>query len=617
MADDFRIDIESKINLNKAKKDLDNFLSSYKKDSLKIDVEFNGFKGNDIVKQFETIGSKAGKSFSTALQKQIDTMAKTQKTYFSESLKSITKNEMSYSDWFNKELNKPTNKNYGKNQQILAIENYLKEVENQAKKAEQIKKRISQGFADVDVSSIKKSLDKYNGSKSSYLKEAEESYKKLISLKKELSTGISDDDFKRTLSDKDIIKRAEQYSQVLEKCKNQIKTLANESSGINKPFNKLDAIADGNKTLNWLHENTKAAKKYGETLEELARLQKSATSHEERVEYNKQVKAIMSDAKANGLAGKSTIDDIGRAFRQIGQFAYTYGTIQRVQDLIIESISDLKDINSILTEISKTSDLTTSQLKELGETSFDNASKFGKTAKDYLLGIQEMSRSGFYGEKAKELSDLSLLGQAAGDMNSNLSNSYILATNAAYKYEGNAKKLSTVLDGQNMITNRNSVAMQDMAEATKEAGSMAAQSGVKVNELSALIGTAVARTKKSGNEIGTALKALFINLQNTQNEKITGTFDKLGISMTKIVGDSEMLKTPIELIEELSKVYNALPEGSVDKANILTNIGGKHHANVLSSILSGYSDYKKMLNDYSEGFGSAALEAEKSANNWE
>ncbi|MFQ7208625.1 MAG: phage tail tape measure protein [Coprococcus sp.] len=124
-------------------------------------------------------------------------------------------------------------------------------------------------------------------------------------------------------------------------------------------------------------------------------------------------------------------------------------------------------------------------------------------------------------------------------------------------------------------TNRNSVAMQDMAEATKEAGSMAAQSGVKVNELSALIGTAVARTKKSGNEIGTALKALFINLQNTQNEKITGTFDKLGISMTKIVGDSEMLKTPIELIEELSKVYNALPEGSVDKANILTNIGGK------------------------------------------
>lgn len=124
-------------------------------------------------------------------------------------------------------------------------------------------------------------------------------------------------------------------------------------------------------------------------------------------------------------------------------------------------------------------------------------------------------------------------------------------------------------------TNRNSVAMLDMAEATTQAGSMAAQSGVQVNELSALIGTAVARTKKSGNEIGTALKALFINLQNTQNDKIVTTFDKLGISMTKMVGDSEMLKTPIELLEELSKVYNTLPEGSTQKADILTNIGGK------------------------------------------
>lgn len=159
--------------------------------------------------------------------------------------------------------------------------------------------------------------------------------------------------------------------------------------------------------------------------------------------------------------------------------------------------------------------------------------------------------------------------------------------------------------------------MTDMAEATTQAGSMAAQAGVSIEQLSALIGTAVSRTKKDGNEIGTALKALFINLQNTQNKKISGTFDELGISMTKMVGDSEQLKTPIELFKELSEVYNALPEGSVEKANILTNIGGKHHANVLSAILSGYDDYEKMLSDYAQGTGSAAVEAEKSANNWQ
>lgn len=159
--------------------------------------------------------------------------------------------------------------------------------------------------------------------------------------------------------------------------------------------------------------------------------------------------------------------------------------------------------------------------------------------------------------------------------------------------------------------------MVDMASATTQAGSMASQTGVTIEQLSALVGTAVARTKKSGNEIGTALKALFINLQNTQNSKITSTFDDIGISMTKMVGDSELLKTPIELIQELATVYNALPEGSIQKQNILMNIGQKHHANVLSSILSGIDDYNKMLTDYSQGTGSAAVEAEKSANNWE
>lgn len=51
-----------------------------------------------------------------------------------------------------------------------------------------------------------------------------------------------------------------------------------------------------------------------------------------------------------------------------------------------------------------------------------------------------MSRSGFYGDKGEALAQQSLLAQAAGDMTADLANKYVLATNAAYKYEGNAEK---------------------------------------------------------------------------------------------------------------------------------------------------------------------------------
>ena len=37
----------------------------------------------------------------------------------------------------------------------------------------------------------------------------------------------------------------------------------------------------------------------------------------------------------------------------------------------------------------------------------------------------------------------------------------------------------------------------------------------------------------------------------------------------------------------------------------------------MSALLSGWDDYKKMLQDYADGTGSAVEEAEKSASNWE
>lgn len=394
------------------------------------------------------------------------------------------------------------------------------------------------------------------------------------------------------------------------------KDMGEAMSAASKPFNELDALTASNKTMTWLKNNTRAAKDYGNELTELAQKQKNATSTDELRKYNKEVNRIKTEASKLGKTGNSFFSEAHRAFTRIFEFSQIYGGIDKTIEAISAAVSELKEMDDIITEISKVSDMSSTQLDKLAESAYGYASKYGKTVTDYLEGVTEMNRSGYYGQQGIDMANVSVLAQAAGSMTADVANAYLLATDAAYQFSGSAEKLNAVLDGQNMITNRNSVNMTDMASATTEAGSMAAQAGVKVEELSALIGTAVARTKESGSEVGTALKALFINLQNTQNAKIVDTFDSLGISMTKVVDGSEQLKTPIELLKELSEAYNTLPDGSVDKANILTNIGGKHHANTLSSILVGYSDFERMLNDYSEGMGSASVEAEKSANNW-
>ena len=85
--------------------------------------------------------------------------------------------------------------------------------------------------------------------------------------------------------------------------------------------------------------------------------------------------------------------------------------------------------------------------------------------------------------------------------------------------------------------------------------------------------------------------------------------------MTKFVNGAEILKTPIELLKELSESFTELPEGSILRSNVLNDIGSKYHANTLAAILSDFDSYYNMLDLYNQGSGSAMEEAMKSANN--
>ena len=369
----------------------------------------------------------------------------------------------------------------------------------------------------------------------------------------------------------------------------------------------------------WADNNSKAMSKYGTRINEIIAKMGDLNVSMSKVESDKLVnefKQIQNAARQTGNIGKTAIDKIKTAWEKFGGWSLATGTLMAGWSKIKDSISELKEIDNILTEISKTSDRTAESLKQLGNDSFETASDYGRKASDYLTSVQEMNRSGFYDEKGNAMAEQSLLAQSAGDMTEEIADKWILAVNAAYKYKGEAQKINAVLDGTNEITNRNSVNMTDMAEAMSTVGTSASQAGIKVNELSAIIGTSVATTKKEGSEVGTGWKAILVNLQNISSDKIRGTLDKAKASMTEMVNGVEKLKNPTEILKELAKTYNSLDAKDPLKAEITQNIGGKHHANILSAFLTNYDQYSKMLDDYASGEGSAFEEAQKSANNW-
>lgn len=364
----------------------------------------------------------------------------------------------------------------------------------------------------------------------------------------------------------------------------------------------------------WMRKNKNATALVGEQVEKLIEECKTCDA----VRFNgikNEFKDLQVQAGKAGKLGNTLWGSLVEQGKSFIQWTGVSGVVMNVTNKVREAVSELKNLDDILTEISKTSDLTEQQIKKLGESSFEAASEFGKKASDYLNNVTEMYRAGF--DNAEEMAQLSLLAQAAGDLDSSASDDYLLATNAAYNYKGSVEELNNVLDRQNYITNNAAVNMQDMSDATSEAASVASAYGVKIEELSALIAVAVSKTRESGSEVGNALKSIFINLQDTTNNSIVEAFDAVGISMTKVVDGTELLKTPIELIKELSEAYNSLPEGDARRANILSDIASKYHANTFAAILEDLDSYYDMLELYNStsAEGSALTEAEKSANN--
>jgi TP901 family phage tail tape measure protein len=393
---------------------------------------------------------------------------------------------------------------------------------------------------------------------------------------------------------------------------NKMLTSTKSNNSAQQKFTKTNAIGEPNQNNSKTIQKAIATNNaYKDSLQNL-NLQMSQMDYDALTKNFKENENSMHGISRLGALLRKQFAEAAQEFSQWLSIssAVTFA-ISKTKDAILE----IKELDGILTNISKTSNMTSGQLKQLGKDAYSSASKYGKTASDYLNSIQAMSNSGFQGKKGTAMAEQSLMAQAAGDMSAELANNYIIAANSAYKLNGEASKLNAILDGQNSITNKNSVAMVDMAEGMLKTATIASEYKVSVEDLSAMIGTIQSISKSGGSEVGDAIQSILINLQNVSSDKITGTLDKANASMTETVNGVSKLRNPIAILRDLAKTFNLLDDNAPLKEEILSNIGGEDHAAKLSALLQNMEMFDKMLIDYSTGSGSALESANKSATN--
>lgn len=429
------------------------------------------------------------------------------------------------------------------------------------------------------------------------------------------------------LPDEEIVAQAKRIEREFESVKTYVDKAKLSFEKFSQPVSDVKAVTLINRINSFLQKNTKITKDARIELEGFVNeLNRGGVTESRWNQMNVALKKTEDSMRGLGKLGASFRTQMGQAASTLSSFASVATLVSRAVSKTREALSELKEVDTYLTEISKTNDsLTKSQLENIGNNSFETASKYGKKATDYLAGVQEMSRAGY--ENAEAMGELSIKAQGAGDMTEEVTNKFIVAADKAYKLNGSLTSLTSVMDGINNITNHNAVNMTELSEGFSIVGSTAASFGVEANELAAALGTMTASTRQSGSEVARAFRAILLNIRQVSDAeegidtegltKYEEACNALGVKLKETKNGVMELRDPMEVLEELSKKYNELSDTDINKVNLLNSVGGKLRSTQLDALLRGWSDYKKMLGEFADGAGSMDEEAEKTSKSLE
>lgn len=288
-----------------------------------------------------------------------------------------------------------------------------------------------------------------------------------------------------------------------------------------------------------------------------------------------------------------------------------------------EALKTMKEVDSELVTIQKVTDLTARQIDSLTASVYSMASAYGRTADELLTMTATFARAGFQ-DNLEQMTELSALLQNVGDLSAEDASKFLIAANAAWKLEGNYDSLMQIIDGMNEVTNKSANDMQGLTDAITVAGSVFSNAGESAQTFTAMVGTVIASTQRSGSEVARGLRTIAMNIRNIKGELEDGEIiDEQSISdaakalhsIGVSVSENGELRKVSDVLGDLADKWDGLT--TAEQSYVASNLAGKRQANVLIALMSNYAEYEKELQNYADGAGSAMRENEIYLDSWE
>lgn len=378
-------------------------------------------------------------------------------------------------------------------------------------------------------------------------------------------------------------------------------------------------IRSGDEQADGIQELINKEKEYQNVLRNTIKTKNLVNDASEKQYQKEIVKAQREVDEARVLQHKNE-NDKRRWSGLAGQILNPRAMYQDAKQAFQTIYDSVAKVDEQFVNIAKVADAPQSELNKFGDEIFDQASKVGKAADEYGVSVARWLTTGKSLKEAIDLSQTSVMGSFVGNIDEESMVKYMAVPLENYK--SSALQATDIINAMNEVANKNAVEMNDLGEAYERASQTASSAGTTFAQLTGLIAGANTTTRAGGEKIGTALKAIDLNISNIGAQLTKGSGEKFtwladhGIALKDANGQ---LRTTYDVLSDLQKVWNNLSAN--DKGTATFYLAGKHHAPILQGIVKGWSTVQKatkeaegQLNLIDKESGSAFQEFSKQQN---
>lgn len=400
-----------------------------------------------------------------------------------------------------------------------------------------------------------------------------------------------------------------------------------KSFNFSPPKNLGEGVAErsANSVKIYYEANTRALKKYGAELKNLENQYKNIKTVEQKLVLDNQLKNLQSKISSEGFTGKSLLEKTGGAFKQIEQFAMTYGLIRNLAFQVPrEMITAVQEVDTAMTNLYKVTDETAKRYDEFLSKAGDTARSLGRNMSSYITQTSEWAKLGYTLNESEELSKLSSIYANVGEVDDKTAVSDMVTAMKAFNIE--ASDAVRIIDSLNALGNNFATSSAALGEGLAKSASSMATAGTDLEHTLAIL-TGGSEITQNAREFGNFIKVASMRIRGMKGsleelgEEVDESVDSISKVQTQILNltggkvnifnDNKEFRDYYTIMEEIASIYDDL--SSTDRASLDEVLFGKQRANQGAALIQAFKSgqIQKALATAQNSEGSAIEEQEK------